>query len=718
MTKTIKKLAGALAFGKYRFQRFGRTYHLRIESPEDLEKILTLDEALWVATNAPIATINADPVFLANLDVDQDGRIRVAELRNGVQWLLDHLQERGEIENDQTTLRLDSLNKEAPDAGSIIASARKISRRSGNDDARSISLKEVRRIISLEEKGGLDDAGIVLTEAAADEDIQQFLNDIVTTMAGKAHRSGASGVDRDSLNEFLAEINEYLKWQEKGVLDSPTDVNDLMPLGEETHAAFRTFRRLREKIDQFFLLCQLLAVQPSAGELLGSPEHLQHDSVYDADAVRKFLSDSPIAPPNEEGVLFLTEQVNPYFAHHIKRFRQRLIEPILGNKVDKLDEQQWEKIKQTLLLHQIWIDERPETSVSVLEPARLRRYQQEKKFSESVEKLIADSHKTAFDLDNIRLLEKLILYKANMMALANSFVSFPDLYYDSTRALFEMGTLIMDGRHFTLCVKVPDMDLHAKFSASSNMFVLYVEISAKEGSKLYEAAVPVTSGDRGNLQINKWGVFRDIDGLERQARVIKIVENPISLAEAISAPFRRLARAMTAKLEEITYKAEERLGQKGSEAVASVADLSKDAPVVEKKKEADAVSGGALAGGGIALAAIGSSLAFITKTLASLSWQQIVGGLFAALLAVLLPALVVAYLKLSRRDLSAILEGAGWGINARMRLTAGQSKTFTYIPPYPDGSEGVRHRRRGFWIFLIVAIVTVLIAGGWWSFLR
>src|SRR5690606_29753501 len=100
--------------------------------------------------------------------------------------------------------------------------------------------------------------------------------------------------------------------------------------------------------------------------------------------------------------------------------------------------------------------------------------------------------------------------------------------------------------------------------------------------------------------------------------------------------------------------------------------------------------GGMLAGGGIAVAALGSSLAFITKTLAGLKWYTIVAGVGGALAAVILPTIIVAWLKLRSRDLSAILEGAGWAVNLRMRLTHRQSRSFTERPPYPAGSVGIR----------------------------
>lgn len=50
------------------FSRYGCSYHLRIETSEDLQRAVELDEAHWVATNAPISTINCDEAFLKVLD--------------------------------------------------------------------------------------------------------------------------------------------------------------------------------------------------------------------------------------------------------------------------------------------------------------------------------------------------------------------------------------------------------------------------------------------------------------------------------------------------------------------------------------------------------------------------------------------------------------------------------------------------------------------------
>jgi hypothetical protein len=122
--------------------------------------------------------------------------------------------------------------------------------------------------------------------------------------------------------------------------------------------------------------------------------------------------------------------------------------------------------------------------------------------------------------------------------------------------------------------------------------------------------------------------------------------------------------------------------------------------------------GGVLAGGGIAVAALGSSLAFITKTLAGLSTMAVLSGILGALAAVIVPTIIIAWLKLRARDLSAILEGSGWAINARMSLTRRLARYFTHRPGYPRGSRGLwrRHLR-----WLVYALLLAAAAAAVWG---
>ncbi|KKK70099.1 hypothetical protein LCGC14_2927390 [marine sediment metagenome] len=80
-------------------------------------------------------------------------------------------------------------------------------------------------------------------------------------------------------------------------------------------------------------------------------------------------------------------------------------------------------------------------------------------------------------------------------------------------------------------------------------------------------------------------------------------------------------------------------------------------------------------------------------------------GIAGALLLVMLPMATIAFLKLRKRDLSVMLEGSGWGINAPMRLTHHQAQFFTQRPKYPKGSKGIlRLSWRALTIILILLI--------------
>jgi hypothetical protein len=97
-----------------------------------------------------------------------------------------------------------------------------------------------------------------------------------------------------------------------------------------------------------------------------------------------------------------------------------------------------------------------------------------------------------------------------------------------------------------------------------------------------------------------------------------------------------------------------------------------------------------LLAGGVTIAALGSSFAFIAKTIASLKLHQALAVMAFGLGIVLIPVMVIAIYKLYRRNLSAILEASGWAINGRMRLTYRLGKIFAPRPTRPDGFAFLR----------------------------
>jgi hypothetical protein len=113
-------------------------------------------------------------------------------------------------------------------------------------------------------------------------------------------------------------------------------------------------------------------------------------------------------------------------------------------------------------------------------------------------------------------------------------------------------------------------------------------------------------------------------------------------------------------------------------------------------------------GGSVAVAALGAGAACIATALKGVLWWEILLGIAAVILLLLSPLTILVILKLRKRDLSAILEGSGWAINARMRLTRQQAAIFTQKPPYPKDATGIRRSK---WWIVIVAGVLARLAG-------
>lgn len=351
-----------------------------------------------------------------------------------------------------------------------------------------------------------------------------------------------------------------------------------------------------------------------------------------------------------------------------------------------------------------FVSETSEQGLAVLGADKIKKYS-DPKFKAQVLELISKKTETEQKLQTIRSVENIILLQANIIEFTNNFVSFPHLYNPKSRAAFEMGTLVMDGRRFNFALKVADRAQHAIVSKTSNIFVLYVEVYKSSGQKTV-IAVPVTSGGKGNLCIGKRGVFYDIDNKEFDACVVDIIENPISFREAIVAPFKRIGKLLSGKIESITTAAEKKLDGQTASALNKLTSERTSEPAPQQK----AAAPGMLMGVGVAIAALGSAFAYIAKTLADTeNLLKLLIAVFAAIGAVILATAIVAFLKLKKRDLSSVLEGSGWGINARMRLTLKQSRYFTQRPKLPLTFEYVL--KAIIKIVIILAIIGVVIFG-------
>lgn len=697
------------------FRKYGRTYQLRIETPADLEYIKELDKARWAATSAPIEQLYADPAALKYIDTDNNGRIRVEEMGAAQKWLWEVLTAHGkeQVAASSEVLRLDDLNPQHPDTAHMRELASHMLGKLDAADKKEISLSQLRSFRNTYTKSFPNGDGIVPPSQVQDREVQALCTEILNTVGGALELSGESGVREEDLDRFLKLGTDYLAWEAEGAAAQDgveSGANNRLPWDADTAAAGDLVEKLNAKVAQYFALCDLLALEPNAStRLQASPEALAELDVKKAEPILAWVENAPLAPPRRDGQLNLLGPVNPVYQDALSRLAETVLPRALpGGLRPSISRKDWEQLRALFAPYRDWQQRKPEGPLTQLGSARLR----EILFGplpEKLRELLHMDQQVAEGLKQFNNLERLILYQRWLMEIANSFVSFPALFDPHRRTLFEAGTLIIDARELTFCVRVSQRAEHKRIAEGSQMFLAYLEVRHKEGEldKQMEIAAAVTAGDRGNLTIGKRGIFYDRYGVEWDAQIIDVIVNPISLFEATTAPFWRI-KALVG--ERITRFAQSRstgldtafaaqadqaavTAEKGIAGAAAAAQVAAEAPSTKAPRTAVATvqpssPSSLLIGGTVAVAALGAAFGIIVQAISSVAanWRKAVAALLIVAIITAGFSALLGWLKLRRRDLSTVLEACGWAVNSRMRLTRRLSLLFTRTPGLPASS--------------------------------
>ncbi len=704
------------------FDKFGRTFQLRVRSGDELEQVLELDDSLWIAMSAPVEGLNTDREFLDYVDLDDNGRIRTDEIRAAIRWLLERLSDRSGLADGAAELVLVALNPQHPDACDLCETAEYILAAIDAEDRSRISLRELDEFTSAVDASVINGDGVIPPVAAEEPDLREFIHDVVNCLGGETDLTGRAGVTEDLLDQFMNEATAYLEWLREGDIPDGQGTTTVMPLGQQTPAAHAALSAVRGKLDEFFARCRFVRFRPEAAERVGvdsAPAPGGAGSIEDA------LRVAPLTEPNPEGVVPLGADLNPAWARAVQRFRDVVVGPVLG-EVEQLSEPEWEELKATFAPHESWLSRKPPDRVSALGRGKLAKYVAPE-YGHQVRELTDIDRGVAGRLRAVERLRTLLLYHRYLLPLVNNFVSFPDLYSPHRRALFEMGSLVIDGRWFNFAVRVRDVKAHKEVALNSLMYVLYLHLWRAEQTEEITVAAPATSGTTGNLCVGKRGIFIDTEGRQYDAQVVDIIDNPISFREALAAPFVRLARFIGGKIEAISGTAQKELeaqvGRMTQKVQTGAQETIRQAPQVIQQAErpAEAAQRGVAEpaksrrdlwlGASVSVAALSSAFAFVTNQLSSAMEKpwHLGAALVLIVLVVLVPTAVVAAFKLARRDLSAILEGCGWAVNARMRLNRKQRHQFTRREPYPPQATGTPRKR---WLLLALSLILLALCAG------
>jgi hypothetical protein len=687
-----------------------------IKTPERLLSILHLDDALWTATGVDIEYLAMDKRFLSYLDSDGNGRILCGEARNAIRYLDACLCHLDSAFARTESLSLADIRSDTADAQGLAAAILRmhsvLQACSDTEDSANITVTlakvELCRLILRDRPVSSD--GVVLPDAADDPDLRGFLEEIIRSVGGEPHPGGALGVTVPEIEEFLEEARLRLAWIEQAGNEK------IMVLGSDTATAYSCWEGVKTRLADYFELDALVSVDPSlALEAAKIPlEAYLRALAGEPDRPAKAASTSrasvPLAVPDGKGVLSLDTVRDPVAVTHVAEAFRVASMVFHGSSAlpGRMSREDFLLTDRSFDPYRAWLGSEGGRRLAHLTLEQLVTLTSDRLVA-SARELVGDRGAAALAADDIRTVERFLLFKRDLVPFLNNFVVFPYLYDPVITAAFEAGSFIADGRRFSFSVRVKDIAKHKVSANYSRMFVMYLEVYIA-GKPAYRVAVPVTTGSQGRLYKGKHGLFREPDGTERDAVIVDLLENPISTLETLGMPFRKAYKTVASRMEEVSRKAEERLARSAVErtdaalstelrpvdagTTAQATILQEDAAARTARPGGSAASaarsrgtnmqpgtfGGLLAGGSIAVAALGSSFAFISKTLSEMSGGAVLATLGALIAAILVPVLASALLKLAARDLAPLLEASGLAMNRSVRLSRSQARAFTVSP--------------------------------------
>lgn len=307
-------------------------------------------------------------------------------------------------------------------------------------------------------------------------------------------------------------------------------------------------------------------------------------------------------------------------------------------------------------------------------------------------------------------LQKLLLLCRDFYTLLRNFVSFQDFYQKHIlspvgksedgcpQAIFQAGTLIIDQRACRLCLRVNDMAKHDAQAAASGMFLIYCNCVQKASNRKMQIVAAMTVGDIRNLKVGKNALFYDRQGQDWEAEVVKIVDNPISITQAFWSPYRKLGDWITNL---INKSAADKENKAFSEATAKIQEnAAKTADEKTKMQPFDiAKFAGIFAAIGMAVGYIGAFFTSLGKGfmgLADRGWWMPILAVAGLMLVISGPAMVVAWFKLRKRNLSPLLNANGWAVNANALVNVLFGSTLTDQAQFPLlKPQGLSKSRKG-----------------------
>jgi len=326
------------------------------------------------------------------------------------------------------------------------------------------------------------------------------------------------------------------------------------------------------------------------------------------------------------------------------------------------------------------------------------------------------------EIDRVVDVERLCRYQRDLSKLLHNYVNFSD-FYARKGAVFQAGTLYLDGRGCQLVIEVADAAKLGTMAPLAGAYLALCDcVRVSDKPEKLTIAAAFTAGEVDNLIVGRNGVFVDRLGRDWEATITKLIENPISIRQAFWAPYKKVVRLI-----------EDRIAKRAAEAdAAQHAKLEHFAPAATAGAPAPAAGAaakpaepappgkfdiGTVAALGVAIGGIGAFATAILATIFGLGWWMPL-GVVGIMLAISTPSMLLAFMKLRRRNLGPLLDANGWAINALTRINIPFGTALTDLPVLPPGAKRSSHdpyaEKGRPWKLYITLLVIVALAIGWY----
>ena len=463
------------------------------------------------------------------------------------------------------------------------------------------------------------------------------------------------------LEEFLAHYDEDCQKQLEESLGALSVTT--APYGENSDDAVAAVNAVREKIADYFIRCRFIQFHDDCAAALDvSVEKVAAISDKNLSVNVDEISNYPISRPIANAVLPINEGINPAWQAAFDKVKSLVLDVDFPGK-ESINEEEWN------------------TVVAKIDAYVASKAEEEKTISENHAEKVNDEHEV------IKPLERLLHLYRDFYTLLRNYVMMTDFYDLSKEAIFQAGNLYIDSRCLNLCLKVTDVPKHMDGSKLSGMFLLYCKCTSKTKNATMDIVAVLTDGEVNNIRVGKNAVFYDREGVDWDAVITNIVDNPISVREAFWSPYRKFGRWVTEKLtksaQEKEAKSFENLTAKADSATAAIGPDGKPMPVADTKKAFDiAKFAGIFAAIGLALGFVLQALTGIFKVMFS-SLPAFVLVVLVVILCISGPSMFLAWLKLRNRNLGPVLNANGWAINSKILVNTRFGATLTDIAKYP-----------------------------------